>query len=412
MDLQSLLAASFNESRKKVDLMALFEQRLEEYSLTQSQALNLLGLDRKSAIPILTGEAKHPNLNTVLKLAQFLDVNLDVMVRSVVANQSPDNIQQLQSANWATFITKNFDVDRLLREGFINSKLNTEFIVQRLLDFFGFSSLHELEHYQKNLGSILYSQPDKKTFVDKMRDFAIKSAFRTFELINNPNEYNREKVKQLIPKIKPYCRDIENGLYIVCRALYQHGVTVIFQRHLTTSQYRGATFIVNQKPCIVLTDLYKAYPTLWFALLHELYHVLFDMETLKQTVYHLSGHSQSELFLEVNEEAANEFAREFFFGEDMYNYIRPVIHNPYLVDSFAKTNNIHKSFVYRGFQYFAEKLEGLNYWGAFGEHLPDISLATKKLAMIAWSDSTTLPKAAESFKKMFEITNTENEKRK
>lgn len=400
-DINTLLNASFDEAQKKVDLHVLFEKRLEEYGMTVNQATEILDIERKSLLSILSGEARQPNLINVLKLAQFLDISLNSMLTSILARQHPANIAQLQTANRASFIAKNFDVDKLARERFIKSKVNSDHIINRIITFFGFENLYDFENFEHRVNTILFSQTNR-TFSDKMRSFAIKSAYRLFELIDNPNEYNREAVKELIPKIKPYCRDVENGLYIVCRALYNHGVTVTFQNHLTTSQYRGATFVVHDKPCIVLTDLHNLYPSIWFALLHELYHVLFNYEDIKKTVYHLSG--QPEIFL-VNENLADEFAGDFFFTEEMYQYIKPMIHNEYLVDSLAKTNNIHRSFVYRGFQHYVNKIDGKDYWKAFHKYFPDLRPAVSKLNPLSWSDDSNLTDLSITLKSIFELNN-------
>lgn len=93
-----------------------------------------------------------------------------------------------------------------------------------------------------------------------MKDFWVKSAYQTFKVIDNPHDYDREKLKDLIIKMKPYSQDVRDGLYTVCRALYSTGVTLIFQDYLSTTQVRGGTFIINSKPCVVITDFNKNIP--------------------------------------------------------------------------------------------------------------------------------------------------------
>jgi HTH-type transcriptional regulator / antitoxin HigA len=399
LDINSLLNASFDDSQEKVDLEQLFAKRLNEYGLTENQAAEMLDIERKSIAAILSGEAKQPNVLNVLKLSEFLDVKMEVILKTLISKQNAESIASLQAANRTTFIAKNFDVDRLHREGFLKSKSNSEYIVNRINSFFGFDSLYEFETYQKQ-HTIFFSQT-RRSHTDKMRDFATQSAYRTFELINNPHDYKREDLLELVPKMKPYCRDVKDGLYIVCRALYNHGVTVILQKHLTTSQFRGATFIVKGKPCIVLTDLNNIYPTLWFALMHEIFHILFHFDEIKKHGYHITGQAQLSL---TNEEEADSFAQDFFFDEEMYNYIKPLIHNAYMVESLAKENNIHPSFVYRGFQYFINKKDGADYWGAFRIHFADLlPLATAKLNPLSWKDENSLPNLAKKVKEIFEL---------
>ena len=93
----------------------------------------------------------------------------------------------------------------------------------------------------------------------------------------------------------------------------------------------------------------------------------------------------------------------FFFGEDMYQYIKPHIHSEYLVESYAKKNKIHPSIVYRSFQYYSNKIEGKDYWGAFKKHFPSPDLALKKLHPMAWDKQDYLPKLSESIKEIFEL---------
>ena len=400
ISINKILSEAFDEN-PKLNLVEAFEKKALEHGLTITQAKELLDIERKSLYSILTGESKQPNLINVLKIAEFLEIDFNSIIRVIVSNQSSNNIAKLETANKASFISRRYDLDRLYKEKFLKTKSEINLISDRLVSFFGFDNLFELEDFT-NKSAVLFSQ-SKRSFSDKMRRFAIESAYRLFELIDNPNVYDRDKVKELIPKIKPYCRDVENGLYIVCRALYNHGITVIFQRHLTTSQFKGATFIVNDKPCIVLTDLNNKYPTIWHAFLHELYHILFDLEEIKQIGYHLTGQELPELFLETNEMLADEFAGDYFFSNDLYKQIKPQINNEYMVEAFAKRNNIHPSFIYRAFQYYIDKEEGRDYWKAFHQYFPSVEKATNRLNPLSWKLDLTLPQVAETIKEIFEL---------
>ncbi len=278
--------------------------------------------------------------------------------------------------------------------GFFNLSDETDTLVNKVLLFFGYDSIQQFEEF---LVEPLYSR-SKRNFSDKMKDFWVKSAYQTFRLIDNPNEYHREKLKDLIVKIKPYSQDLENGLLTVCRALYHIGVTVIFQDYLSTTHVRGATFIINDRPCIVITDYLKKYPTLWFTLLHELHHVLFDFEVVKKNSFHLTG--DDDLFL--IEEKADSFARDFFFPEEKFQYIKRNINNPFLVNRLAKESEIHPSQVYSFYAWYQDKLYQKNFHGAFKEHYPDPRIAVKKLNPLTWEDST-IKEASKKIKEILEI---------
>ncbi len=389
-----LLQSVFLESDKVIDLPELLERKLKEYDLSKTKVISLLNIDKDTFDDIINGNAKQPSLINVLKVADFLEIDLSEATKGVFKNQNNENIGAIEKAKNASFIAKNFDLKKLSKIGFFEDSDDTDYLVNRILNFFSYNSIYEFE---TQLAIPLFSK-SKRKYTDKMKDFWIKSAYRCFSEIKNPNEYNRDALKELIVKIKPYCQDVKNGLFTVCKALYNVGVTVIFQNQLVTTQVRGGTFIVNGKPCIVLTDLFKKYPTIWHTLIHELHHVLYDLESIALETFHLTG--DPDLFL--IEDKADEFATEYFCGYERYKYIAPHIKNYFIVEKFAKEIEVHPSFVYSSFQYFQDHLSGKNFWGAFGEHFPDYNIAVKSLTPITWKEPS-LSEIAKKLKTIFEL---------
>lgn len=392
MKIENLLNSIFSDTN--YDIKDIFEKKLIEYNLSKTKALKLLNIDKDVFDEILNGTAKQPNLIQIIKIAEFLGFEVSEFINVLLKNQCSENIFAIDNARKATFIVKNFDVKALIKLGFFDSNYSTEDLVKKVLDYFGYTTINEFE---KQLDDPLYSRV-KKNHSDKMKDFWIKSAFQTFKIINNPNKYNRERLKDIIIKIKPYSQDVINGLLTVCKALYNIGVSVIFQNYLATTQVRGATFIIDGKPCIVITDFNKNYPTLWFTLLHELHHVLFDFETIERYNYHLSD--DNDLYL--IEEQANNFARDFFMSEEKFHYIKKYINNPYLVIKFANEIEVHQSIVYSFFIWYQKELYGKNYYGAFKKFFPDYIDAITKLNPITWNE-ISIRDASEKIKSVLEL---------
>jgi Zn-dependent peptidase ImmA (M78 family) len=392
-DINKLLKSIFSEENY-IDIREVFEKKLVEYNLSKTKAFKLLNIDKDVFEEIISGTAKQPNFINIVKISEFLNIDINDFINLVLKNQSKENISSIENARKATFLVKNFDIKALTKLGFFSNSDDTEVLVEKVLSFFGFSSIKD---YEEQLDEPLYSRV-KRNFSDKMKDFWIKSAYQSFKIIDNPNEYNRERLKDLIVKIKPYSQDLQNGLFTVCRALYNLGITVIFQNYLSTTQVKGATFIINGKPCIVLTDFNKKYATLWFTLMHELHHVLFDYDLIETNSFHLTG--DNDLFL--IEEKADSFARDIFLSEEKFHYIKKYINNPYLVSKFAKENEIHESIVYSFFTWYQDKIYKKSYHGAFREFYPDYSESLKKLNPITW-DNNNLKEASEKIKSILEI---------
>lgn len=361
------------------DLKTDFEDKIQEYGLSKSKACALLGLDRQTVDEFLSGEAKNPPLLTALKLSEFLELDLENVVAGVLQNQRSDVYKSLEDSKKAAFIAKNFDLKTLSKIGFFNESEDVEDISYRLFTFFNITSFKEYEQ----TSNVLFSKT-KRTFSDRMKQFWVNSAYQCFAKIANPNEYDREALKDVIIKIRPYCQDVENGLLTVCKALYSVGVTVIIQNHLSLTQVRGGTFFVNGKPCIVLTDLNKRYTTIWETLLHELYHVLYDLDTIVKNGFHLTG--EPDIFL--IEEKAESFSREYFCGKDEYIFIKPHIYNAFIVKRHALQLEIHPSFIYSSFRQFEKKLNGKNYYSHFNEFFPNYLDAIKNLNPITWLEDS------------------------
>jgi len=392
-NIDNLLKSILSEE-STFDIRGRFDSKLSQYNISKTKALQLLKIDKDVFEQITSGTAKQPNLIHVVKLAEFLDIGINDFVRIVLDNQCPENIASIDNARKLTFLLKSFDVKTLTKLGFFDNNDDTDVLIHRVLEFFGYSTIKDFEEL---LEEPLYSQT-KRTFSDKMKDFWVKSAYQTFRVIDNSNEYNRDKLKELIVKIKPYSQDVKEGLLTVCKALYNVGVTVIVQDYLSTTQVRGGTFVVNDKPCIVITDYMKKYPTTWFTLLHELHHVLFDFDVIKTNSFHLTG--EDDLFL--IEEKADSFARDFFMPEDKFQYIKKYISNPFLVSKFAMENEIHVSLVYSFFTWYQDKLYSKNYHGAFHEFYPSYKDYLNKLSPISWNEES-IKKASLRIKSILEI---------
>lgn len=375
-------------------LKEIFHEKLQEFGLSKTQFEKLANIQRRSLDGILDKTSKQTDVTNILKLGEFLDMPFDSLLAYHLKDRSVEEIKDLQDFIEITFINRYFDLKALSLLGFIDKKFTVNKIKKRICEFFKLSSIYE---YGDELNEVLYSRT-KRSFNDKMKDFWIKSSYKYFELIDNQNDYSREALKDLIPKIKPYTQNVDKGLLTVCRALYNVGVTIVFQPMMPKTQIRGATFLVKNKPCIVVTDLNKSYPTIWFSLLHELHHVLFDLEQLKQIQYHLTG--EPDLFL-IHEDKANQFASEYLISEEKMRYVEPLIHNHYMVCKFSKEMQIHPSIVYSQFQFRQAEI-GNNYWGAFKEYFPVIDSLQANLNMSNW-DVESLEIAAQKIKELFTV---------
>jgi len=368
-----------SESKHKKSLQELYTEKRKSLDLSDNQISEVLGIQYRSLMRILNNEAKKIDYVTLYKFSRFLNVDIEELGKMYMSDDS-ETVVELDIARRNTYIVENFDLKTLKKIGLISSLTDLRKVEKRIVNFFQFEKITD---YDNLMAGVLFSKT-KRTPHEKMRAFWVRSAHALFKKVDNPNEFRRSDLVDLIPKIRPYTQNVGKGFLIVAQALYNIGITVIFQKYLDNTQVRGGTFIVNGKPCIVITDFNKNYPTLWFALLHELHHVLYDLETIGKYTFHLTG--EPDLFL-LEEDKANDFAREFLFSKEKSKFISSLIHSHVVIENYAKENQIHPSLIYAFYQH-DKSLEGEDYWGAFKTHIPKSDFAVEHLNLVPWEKET------------------------
>lgn len=384
IELQKVIDAAVKSSidlKNITSVRELYQKRKEELGLTDYQIQNLLDMDKKVLNPIIDGTAKFMNVVNVIKLAHFLGVSVNDLIKIYVPEMIPEQIGDIQRAREAGYIVENFDTIALTKMKFIKNKACSEDISQRIKNFFGFNSIYD---YSESLVFPVFSKT-KRNSDNLIRNFWVQSALTQFQQINNPNEYDRVALVDLMPKIRPFTRDVENGLVQVAKALYKVGVTVIFQPSIEKLQIRGATFSCNKKPCIVLSDLQKNYPTLWFTLLHELHHVLYDFDEIDKRIFHLSS-GEGDIFL-MNEERADNFACEYLLSESRLRYATGYINSKKIIEQLAKEWGIHSSIIFSIYCYNS------NEWSKYQKYIPKMDDALSLLNTHPFEKETLLESA-------------------
>lgn len=349
-------------------LKDLYDRKKESLNLSDRQIYKLLGMDKKTLDPILNVEAKQINFINIIKLAHFLGLSIKDLIEIYVPKMNTEQIAEIERSREAGYITEYFDVATLTKMKFLQSGISSKEASDKLKKFFNLDTIYD---YSEDIAKTAFSRT-KRDYNSSMRLFWVKSALTQFEYINNPYDYNRDELIKLMPKIRPFTRNEEFGLISVARALFAVGVTVIYQPTVDKLQVRGATMSVNGKPCIVLSNLNNRYPTLWFALLHELHHVLYDFDEIADMVYHISEDVELNLFL-MNEEKADDFARQFLLNDSRYKNARGFITSNYHIEKKAKEWGLHPSIIY------AIHCYETNEWPFYNKHIPKMDVALKLL---------------------------------
>ena len=200
-------------------LKELFDIKLAQYGISANQAESLLGLQKRTLEGIIDNSAKRVDVVSLLKLGQFLGLDVSALMKAFLNGIPVDVTRDLSNARKNSFIISNFDLKNLSKIGFIKSKNEFENIENRIKTFF---SIENIEDYVNKFYIPAFSRT-KRNANTLMREFWVRSAFVHFEMLNNPNKFDRQALVDLIPKIRPYTMNVENGLKTVTQALYNIG---------------------------------------------------------------------------------------------------------------------------------------------------------------------------------------------
>ena len=384
-------AWEYDTTRLKEGFRSLFQAKLAEIGLSKTSVERMLHIERRSLDSILdmNPDSRIDFIN-VIKVSDFLGVPIEDMARSYTDFLSAKQISDIQRAREAGFVVSYFDVKSLMNAGFIKSREESE-VSKRIVRYFGLPNIYE---YSNILTAVFPAfSKTKRNSDDKMRHFWVISAYSKFEKLINPNDYNRSSLKNIVPKLRSLTQDVEKGLYKAVKALFSVGVTVIFQESLPKAQVRGATMCVNGKPCIVLSNLNKHYHTLWFALMHELYHVLFDFEEIREMTYHLSG--CEDLFL-LDESRADNFASQYLLEDSRRKFAYQYISSGPLISKLASKWSIHPSIIYAAYAHDKDN-------GTFYNKSDPGSEPAIKLLNTHTFEKETILESVNELKKLFNI---------
>lgn len=366
------------------ELKRLFEKRLNELGINQTTALAILDIESRALTGILEGTQKRLDFLALIRFAHFIGVSVERVVNLLFKKLEISYKDELEEYKIREFIISNFDLNTLHKIGFLSSTTDFKYINERLTTYFGYNSI--LEYDNEKFGSALSSSTKRKPKDKLTKNFWLKSARKNLLKINNYFEYDRAKLIEYIPTIRWQSMNTKKGLYQTIRDLFKLGVTVIFEPYIENIYVRGATFSVNDKPSIVLTNYTRYYPTLWFALMHEIHHVLYDWDAICTESYHVSG----ELDLFSKEEVdADEFARECLVPSAMMDYVRPYISNQTFVREYAKANYIDPSLIYI-FYCWENQDTDKKVWGRFNDLIPDVSEAIGALNGNPWQNRKSI----------------------
>lgn len=327
---------------RRETLTSLFEKRLAELDINQTTAAEIMGIQHRGLVGILNGTLKRVDFSTLVKLSSFLQ-----RPETEILELFMDNFRSQMSSNTTqdkvAFIRNNFDLATLKKVGLINDIADFNEIEAKLCELFRLDDILDYRPSQKVPAFSAGKIKKEKSF---SQSNWLTKAEDLLNQLENPHPYDREKLIEIFPSLRWYSTQVKIGLQTVISILYKCGINVIYVPSFPNLHVRGATISMEGRPSVILTDYKGFYGTIWFALIHELYHVLFDWDEISQGSYHLSFENTSDAPLPQKEIEANDFARKYLFSKEKSATIRRHLNNHKEVSKYAAFNDVHPSLVY------------------------------------------------------------------
>lgn len=353
-NISNILSSLFGNDVKihNFNIADTFNRRLDELSITKHRVCIALDIENKTLDSIINGESKKFDFITIIKLSNFLDIHPHDLVDKYFEQAIETDYKSIEIAKRRSFILANFDLPRLKKSGFIDSINDFEKIEKKIINFFGYDKIFD---FGRNKISAALSSTKRKSGKKTLK-FWFDAVYKSIEKTPNTYSYDRQGLINYFPSIRENSVNVESGLVVVAQKLFKLGITlIVIPKFGSDLHLRGATFSYKGKPCIALTRYNRFYPTLFFTLIHELFHLLYDWETIKKHNYHINidkKNSESEIFSEVinspdiDEDEADEFASEYLFSKSKLEKVVNHINEPLFIKKFAKENLIHPSIIY------------------------------------------------------------------
>lgn len=336
-----------NSSITSTSLRKELNDFMEKSGMTKTKVAELLGLPNYKIVTKILEGKEEISISCAIGIANLVGMSEQQLLNSAYKEIKEEKGLNIDNIKYASFLYSNFDCKALKSLKLLNSNATDEEMCNRIAEYFGYRSIFE---YKVPISSKSALFCKRKVSAQEKRDrlmmnFWLTTAQRSFVEMNNPNEYDRELLKDFVLKrIKQYTNDITSGFSIAIYVLYQLGVSVLVQDYITGTHAYGVSLLVNGKPCIVLTALGGHYYKLWTTLLHELYHILNDWEYLQQVGCMISDEYQEELF--VSEKDADRFAYNCLVPQSIYDKLELIIDSKIKVNQLAQKLGIHPTIIY------------------------------------------------------------------
>ncbi|WP_435922975.1 ImmA/IrrE family metallo-endopeptidase [Paenibacillus sp. DYY-L-2] len=321
---------------------SIIKEYLDDIGVSQEECCKQLGINEKYFSDLLNGKTK---------LTQDLAIKLEKIFHDVPASYWMNYENKYREFKKREELNiQNYNIDEL------NSyskrfKFNTIFKgldwdikkqANEMLKLLKIRNFEQFDAVYSNLSVDFMEDGGEKESIAIWLNLAREEVEIQNKDLSNTS-YSKERLIESLEKFKLLAlnTDYLTSLKSVKKLLNRIGVYIVFLNAIENSKVRGALTTYKNKPAIYLSGRFKTHDHTWFALMHEIGHLIKhyipneSIVTLEDELEELNPNT------DTKEEEANEFARDFFIERSAYSkFVSSNRFTEQSIYEFAKTQSV------------------------------------------------------------------------
>lgn len=320
---------------------SIIKEYLEEVGMSQKECAKRLGVSEKHFSNLLNGKSR---------LSEEMAIKLEKIIHGVPAsywlNYESKYREYLKREEMDS---QTYSMEKL-------NKLSKRFKFNTIFNGLGWNLVKQANEMLKLLRISNFEQFDtvySNLNVDFMEDGGETEAIAIWlnlageevEIQNkdlSSKKYTKENVIESLDKFKllALSNDYESSLKSARKLLNRLGIYLVFYNAIENSKVRGALTTYKSSPAIYLTGRFKTHDHVWFALMHEIGHLI-KHYIPNEPIVTLENELEINNNIDTKEEEANEFARDFFIDKCVYKeFVNLGKFDEQSIHAFAKTQSV------------------------------------------------------------------------
>lgn len=320
---------------------SIIKEYLNEIGISQGECAKQLGVSEKYLTKLLNGKSKLTD-EMAMKLKNVIQgipasywINYENKYQKYL--ESEDIYSSTYNGDELVELSKRFKFDTIFSG--LDWSLTKQ--VEEMLRLLKISSFEQFDAVYSTLSVDFMEDGGEAEAIAIWLNLAREEVeFQNKDLSNK--EFDKQKLIESLDKFKRIAlnNDYESSLKSARKLLNRLGINLVFYPALENSKVRGALTTYKDNPAIYLTGRFKTHDHVWFALIHEIGHLINHYKP-NEPIVSLESDEDLKVNIDKKELEANEFARDFFINKSDYKkFVNRGEFNESSILDFAKEQDI------------------------------------------------------------------------